>query len=222
MRGFFLILSLGLLLPFPSFFDGYGIVYYEKVAIVIEPSGMNNPIAGGIMQDTTQLAELILDSLGYTVFKIVRQDQIRAFMAKQTIIFYAGHGLDGGADLLYTPATTLNLSQIIKPIISSKLILMNSACFGGAWMKYAALGRLIISASNDTTGLILGELVEETEELLMFPPSLVDLLFYCTLFSVEQSFRRWAPIMKSMYEHNGNETITGPIMYDGIQGEVYL
>ena len=168
------------MLPYPIFFEIYDFNYFEKAAFILEPSGRDDAIADNLMHDSTRIAEHILRKLGYKIFNINTRVQIPRVYAEQAVIFYAGHGLEGGAELIYTTNDVLRISEVITPIRTPKLIILNSACFGGTWFNYAAQGRLIVSASNDTAGLILGEYTNETQtEVLVYPPSLIDLLFYC-------------------------------------------
>lgn len=209
---------IGLCCPWALWFDRYDMLYCEKVAFLVAPR-LSDPREDLIMTDINFLAHHILGNMGYQIFFLQKVSDIREVVTKQAVLFYVGHG-KADTDAMYAAQGVIPPARVLAKIHGGKLLLLSSACFAGTWLKHARAGRIIITATNDTAGLLLGDFLND--QVIMYPPSLVDLLFYCTLFSVEASYERWAAVMRAMYERYTNGTVSAPVIADGIPGEVFL
>lgn len=216
-RAILLIISLIISFFIPMY--PYEPVYTDKVAMVLIPPNSNDPMTyEQISNNMTNTAIAIFEQLGYTIMPIYGALDVVPIWSKQVVIFYVGHALETNLQKVRAMYGDIPLADLISAAHTPRLIMLTGTCLGGSWLLHAGPGRLIISASNDTVGMVLGTGVNSTVTFL--PTTVLDLLFYAMIYPLEQAYEIWSLHMMYFYQMNYSPAVS--IISDGIPGDVYL
>jgi hypothetical protein len=201
----------------------------ERVAFVIIPK-LNNTNETFFLE-INNYGIAILEALDYRVIPVRQKSDLQPVNSIRTVVLYMGHGSNGTyRHALFAVHGNIYLQEIIRMITTQYLFMFVGACYGGSWLEYAAPNRMIISATNNTVGVAIGEFKDGLD--LFWQPNLTEFLSLCLQYSVEESFKRFWHMMKFLtteiiqeldrYEENRPLEVSLPVMYDGIEGDIYL
>lgn len=165
----------------------------------------------------------VLSHYDYEIFIISDSEQIHTFHAKRIMVIYIGHGSEGFPKMFLKDEVII-MSSLIKFLRFRELILFTTSCFGGSWLSLARSNRLIISSTNDTStyGVV------PAYSPYNLSGNLVNLftLIHTQNLPLEVAFDIWKEeIMIPWYNEVIIQTfkkISPPVMFDGIEGMVWL